>query len=138
MSSADRDRPKARLRLAGWLILAALLVYSAALAAVIVTSREDQRRPAGVIAVLGAAQYNGKPSPVLRARLDHALTLYHDRLAPVIVVLGGQATGDRESEAGTGARYLAEHGMPAAAVVALAQGRTTASSIAALGEWALR
>jgi uncharacterized SAM-binding protein YcdF (DUF218 family) len=135
LSSADRARPTSRLRLAGWFVLAALLIYTAVLAAVIVASREDQRRTVAAIAVLGAAQYNGKPSPVLRARLDHALSLYHDRLAPVIVVLGGQAEGDRESEAGVGARYLTDHGVPAAVVVALAQGRTTAGSLAALGDW---
>ena len=78
--------------------LVLVLIYVASLAGVVIASRQDQRRPADAIVVLGAAQYNGKPSPVLRARLDHALSLYREGLAPTIIVTGGIGEGDRVSE----------------------------------------
>ena len=65
------------------------IVYTVALVAVLIASQQDQRRPVDAIVVLGAAQYNGRPSPVLRARLDHALGLYREGYAPLIVVTGG-------------------------------------------------
>jgi len=69
-------------------------------------SRRDQARPAEAIVVFGAAQYNGKPSPVLRARLDHAADLYRRKLAPTIVVTGGRRPGDQSNEAAASAQYL--------------------------------
>ena len=69
---------------------------------VLVVSQQDQRQPVDAIVVLGAAQYNGRPSPVLRARLDHALGLYREGLAPLIVVTGGVGRGDTTSEAMVG------------------------------------
>ena len=63
-------------------------------------------RPSQAIIVLGAAQYNGTPSPVLAARLDHAIDLYREHIAPVIVVTGGQEPGDKFTEAGASADYL--------------------------------
>ncbi len=96
-------------------------------------SRADQRRFTQAIVVLGAAQYNGKPSPVLRARLDHALALYHAGVAHEILVLGGQAEGDHESEAQVGVHYLDEHGVAGGS--AIPEGRSTASSMAALARW---
>ncbi|HKT58974.1 MAG TPA: ElyC/SanA/YdcF family protein, partial [Gemmatimonadales bacterium] len=74
---------------AGLLLLAAVIVYTVSLVMVLVVSQQDERQPADAIVVLGAAQYNGRPSPVLRARLDHALGLYRERLAPLVVVTGG-------------------------------------------------
>lgn len=115
--------------------LVALLGYGTLLWAVIAAGREDQRRPAEAIVVMGAAQYNGKPSPVLRARLDHAADLYRARLAPRILVLGGRAEGDRESEALVGARYLVEKGVPDSGAVAISEGRSTATSMAGLALW---
>jgi hypothetical protein len=91
---------------------ALFLVYLGSLAAVISASRDDQRAPAGAIVVLGAAQYNGKPSPVLRARLDHALILYREGLAPEIVVTGGIGDGDRVSEATVARQYLVANRSP--------------------------
>lgn len=110
-------------------------VYGIALALVWRAAREDQRRAAGAIVVLGAAQYNGKPSPVLRARLDHGLALYHEGLAPLIVVTGGIGSGDRESEATVGRRYLVGLGVPDSAVVVLARGRNTDETMAAVAGW---
>jgi uncharacterized SAM-binding protein YcdF (DUF218 family) len=99
--------------------LVAVTGYGILLWAVVAAGREDQRRSAEAIVVLGAAQYNGKPSPVLRARLDHAADLYRGGLAPRILVLGGRAEGDRESEALVGARYLVENGVPDSGAVAI-------------------
>ena len=112
-----------------------LLVYLLALIDVVRVSREDQRRPVEVIAVLGAAQYNGRPSPVLRARLDHAHALYASGLAGHIVVTGGTATGDTVSEAVVGERYLRSLGVPDAVTAALPAGHSTEASIAALARW---
>ncbi|HEX7918824.1 MAG TPA: YdcF family protein [Gemmatimonadales bacterium] len=111
------------------------IVYGTALALVWRAARADQRRDAGAIVVLGAAQYNGKPSPVLRARLDHALALYTDGLAPLIVVTGGIGSGDRESEATVGRRYLLGQGVADSAVVVVAKGRDTDETMAAVAEW---
>jgi uncharacterized SAM-binding protein YcdF (DUF218 family) len=98
-------------------------------------SREDQREPADAIVVLGAAQYNGHPSPVLQARLDHAVLLYRDGLAPLIIVTGGIGTGDRTSEAAVGNRYLQGRGLPPGALVVRAEGRTTEESMRAVSGW---
>jgi uncharacterized SAM-binding protein YcdF (DUF218 family) len=113
-----------------------LLVYVASLAAVIAASRHDQHTPADAIVVLGAAQYNGKPSPVLRARLDHALGLYREGLAPEMVVTGGIGDGDRVSEATVARQYLLAHGVPATAIVVRPEGRSTRASMVSVAEWA--
>ena len=76
------------------------------------TARQDDATEASAIVVLGAAQYDGTPSPVFEARLDHALDLYRDGLAPVIVVTGGNQPGDRFTEATAGANYLLRKGVP--------------------------
>jgi uncharacterized SAM-binding protein YcdF (DUF218 family) len=95
----------------------------------------DQREPADAIVVLGAAQYNGHPSPVLRARLDHAVRLYKEHLAPLILVTGGVGTGDLTSEALVGDRYLQSRGVPLAAIVVRSEGRTTEESMRSVGAW---
>jgi len=117
-------------------IVAPLLVYSLAFLAVVFASRQDQRRLVNAIVVLGAAQYNGKPSPVLRARLDHALELYQEGLAGTMVVTGGIGEGDRVSEATVGRQYLVGHGVPDSAVVVCPDGRSTQASIRSVAEWA--
>lgn len=94
-------------------------------------SRSDGARDAEAIVVLGAAQYDGEPSPVLRNRLDHALELYEDGRAPLIVVTGGRQEGDRFTEATTGYNYLREHGVPDDAILKEVQGKTTYESLAA-------
>lgn len=112
------------------------LGYAVSFAWVVAASRQDQRRPTDAIVVLGAAQYSGRPSPVLTARLEHALTLYRERLAPVLVVTGGIGQGDRESEATVARRWLVSHEVPLGAVVVQPEGNTTATSIAAVARWA--
>jgi uncharacterized SAM-binding protein YcdF (DUF218 family) len=119
----------------GLLLLTAATVYTIALITVLVVSQQDQRRPVDAIVVLGAAQYNGRPSPVLRARLDHALQLYQAGLAPRIVVTGGVGRGDTTSEAIVGRNYLLTHDIPPAAVVVQPQGRSTQASMTAVAAW---
>jgi uncharacterized SAM-binding protein YcdF (DUF218 family) len=93
--------------------------------------RADKARPAEALVVLGAAQYNGRPSPVLRARLDHVAHLYRRGLAPVVVVTGGRATGDRFTESAASANYLHSRGVPDAAILREAGGRNSWESLAA-------
>lgn len=120
------------------LLLAGGIAYTVALIMVLVVSQQDQRQPVDAIVVLGAAQYNGRPSPVLRARLDHALSLYREQQAPRVVVTGGVGRGDTTSEAQVGRRYLMAHGVPEDAVVAESEGRTTMASMNAVTGWLRR
>jgi uncharacterized SAM-binding protein YcdF (DUF218 family) len=95
------------------------------------SARKDAARPSDAIVVLGAAQYDGRPSPVLAARLDHALELYEADVAPVIVVTGGRRLGDRFTEATAAATYLHEHGVPDTAIMRETNGRSSWQSLAA-------
>jgi uncharacterized SAM-binding protein YcdF (DUF218 family) len=97
-------------------------------------SARDEARPADAILVLGAAEYRGRPSPVLKARLDHALDLWSRKLAPAVITTGG-AGGDPDfTEGGVGRSYLISHNVPAEAIIVEPEGETTAHSIAAAGE----
>jgi uncharacterized SAM-binding protein YcdF (DUF218 family) len=89
----------------------------------------DAARPAQAIVVLGAAQYRGRPSPVLRARLDHAVGLYARGIAPQLVVTGGIAEGDTASEAAVGRIYALAAGVPDSAILLENEGRTTGQSL---------
>ena len=82
--------------------------------------------------VLGAAQYDGTPSPALKARLDHALELWKAGVSPVIVVTGGKQEGDRFTEAASGANYLIARGVPDEAIMREVQGRNTYQSLASV------
>lgn len=93
--------------------------------------RHDEAHPAEAIVVLGAAQYNGRPSPVLAARLDHAADLYEQGVAPVVVVTGGRAEGDRFTESSASANYLHTKGVPDDAILRENQGRNSWQSLAA-------
>jgi uncharacterized SAM-binding protein YcdF (DUF218 family) len=84
----------------------------------------DQAAPSDAIAVLGAAEYDGQPSPVFRARLDHARELYNRGIAPLIIVLGGTG-GDEYSEGAVGRDYLMSFGIPESAIIAETQSRNT-------------
>jgi uncharacterized SAM-binding protein YcdF (DUF218 family) len=114
-----------------WLGVAALLYVSATFAQVWWTAGHDGARQADAILVLGAAQYDGTPSPVFRARLDHAADLFGRGLAPVVVVTGGRQEGDVTSEAWTAYGYLRERGVPDAALRVEVDARTSYESIAA-------
>ena len=89
----------------------------------------DQAAPADLICVFGAAEYNGRPSRVLRARLEHALDLYRRGMAPVILTLGGSAPGDLSSEGEVGASFLHANGVPMSAIIAETESRTTEESV---------
>ena len=91
--------------------------------------QHDNRRHVDAIVVLGAAQYNGRPSAVLAARLDHAIELYKAGYAPYFVVTGGKLPGDRLTEAATGHNYAVARGVPASAILAETTGSTTLESI---------
>ncbi len=97
-------------------------------------STVDEAQPAGVILVLGAAEYNGRPSPVLKSRLDHALELYRRKLAPRILTTGGAGGDPVFTEGGVGRAYLIAHGVPSEAISAETEGETTVESIALAGE----
>lgn len=109
--------------------------YLVSFLAVLIVSRTDQRQHADAIVILGAAQYDGRPSPVLQARLDHGAALFEQKLAPIIMVTGGIVAGDRMSEATAGRRYLVSHGIPPEAVVVQPEGRSTAGSMDAVAAW---
>ena len=89
----------------------------------------EEREPADAIVVMGAAQYDGRPSPVFAARLDHAIDLFHDGVAPRLIVTGGKREGDRTTEAASAKRYAIEHGVPEEAILSEDASRTTLQSI---------
>jgi uncharacterized SAM-binding protein YcdF (DUF218 family) len=88
---------------------------------------QDQAAPSDAIGVFGAAEYDGRPSPVYRARLDHAFELYHHGIAPLIVTLGGSG-GDQYSEGAVGREYLESKGVPEEAIIAETESRNTEDS----------
>lgn len=98
---------------------------------VVLASGQESHQPAQAIIVLGAAQYDGRPSPVLRARLDHAVELYQDGVAPTVVVTGGKQPGDRFTEAAASYVYLRDHGVPGFALLREEKGSNTWEQLAA-------
>lgn len=105
--------------------------WAVSLALVVRAARRDAAAPARAIIVLGAAQWDGRPSPVLRARLAHAAALWRRGLAPLVIVTGGVGAGDTTSEAAVGGRWLREAGLPDSALVVEATGRATEPSLRA-------
>jgi uncharacterized SAM-binding protein YcdF (DUF218 family) len=114
------------------IVVAMFVVWASSAAAVLVWSSRDEAQPAQVIVVLGAAQYAGKPSPVLRARLDHALELWDRHLASLLILTGGTGAGDTTSEAAVGRNYARKHGVPDSAILVENEGRTTSESMRAV------
>ena len=94
----------------------------------------EEAQPADVILVLGAAEYRGRPSPVLRARLDHALELYERKLAPRILTTGGRGGDPVFTEGGVGRSYLTSRGVPSEAIIVENEGESTVQSTAMAGE----
>lgn len=114
----------------GWLIGFLMIgAWIVSLVAVVVWERRDTARPASAIVVLGAAQYVGRPSPVLRARIDHAIALWRRGYAPRIIFTGGFGDRDTTSEAAVSQRYAIEHGVPARNILIENSGRSTAESL---------
>lgn len=126
-----------------WIALAAVALTASGMALVSVAyvtrrieqqSTRDEARRADVILVLGAAEYNGRPSPVFRARLDHALELYHRGLARLVMTTGGSG-GDRVfTEGGVGRSYLIAQGVPSERIVVESEAGSTVESTAMAGE----
>jgi uncharacterized SAM-binding protein YcdF (DUF218 family) len=89
----------------------------------------DEQREADAIVVMGAAQYDGRPSPLFAARLDHAIDLFHDGIAPNLIVTGGKQEGDRTTEAASARSYAISHEVPDDAILSEDHSRTTLQSI---------
>jgi len=125
-------------RAVGGIFLAVVLLgltWAAIVVAVALHAARDEATGADAITVLGAAQYNGRPSPVFRARLNHAAALYQRGLAPIVLVTGGVGPGDTLNEANVGRDYLLRLGLPGDAVVPLAGGDDTYASIDQVKRW---
>lgn len=111
-------------------VLAVVVAYYViSLVQVVQAGRTDARDPVDAIVVLGAAQYDGRPSAQLRARLDHAVTLWESEVAPVIMVTGGKQPDDRFTEAEASRRYLVDRGVPNEAILMEDAGRSTYESL---------
>lgn len=130
------DRPRGHRR---WVVAIAIVLLAmflgvlALMAAIYAQARNDEAREVDAIVVMGAAQYNGRPSSVLAARLDHALTLYQDGYAQVIIVTGGKMEGDAYTEAGVSEQYLLDRGVPRHAIFREDDGTDTWESMQAVG-----
>lgn len=129
----ERQAIRRRVRLGVALLLTAGFVAAASLwfhwvySQIIRYAHENQAAPADAIAVLGAAEWDGRPSPVYRARLDHALDLYRRGIAPLIITVGGPG-GDQYTEGSVGAQYLISMGVPEQDVIAETHSRDTEQS----------
>jgi vancomycin permeability regulator SanA len=138
---ADRGDETRRRGRRGWwplrvllMVLALFLLVPFAVAGrVWYAARQDDHPKSDAIIVLGAAQYNGRPSPTLQWRLVHALKLYNQGVAPAIVTVGGKRPGDNYTEAAAGRRWLTDHGVPGSRVVAVSAGYDTLTSLEAVG-----
>ncbi|MGH9156450.1 MAG: YdcF family protein [Acidimicrobiales bacterium] len=118
-------------KVASVLLASLLLYFGVTFVQVVMASRRDQAREVQAIVVFGAAQYDGRPSPVLAARLDHAADLYKRGLAARVVVTGGKQAGDRVTEATVSAEYLVRHGVPEPAILREVTGRNSWEQLAA-------
>ncbi|WP_156119018.1 YdcF family protein [Modestobacter caceresii] len=119
-------------RVLGAAVTAALLLAASTATAIWWIARQDARPASDAIVVLGSAQYNGVPSSIFEARLEHARELYDEGVAPVIVTVGGKATGDTFTEAEAGRDYLAQNGVPEDALLAVPEGVDTLESVRAV------
>ena len=113
-------------------IMAATIAAAFAAYRIVDQGGRDEQRPADAIVVLGAAQYDGRPSPVFAARLDHAIELYHAGVAPTFIVTGGKQEGDRTTEAASARAYAIARDVPESAILVEDRSRTTLGSIRAV------
>jgi len=116
------------------IVVVLLVLWLSSAVGVVFWGSRDRAQTADAIVVLGAAQYVGHPSPVLKARLDHAITLWSRGLAPVLIVTGGMGVGDTTSEGAVSRQYVMKHGIPDSAILVENQGRTTRESLRAVAE----
>ncbi len=110
-----------------------LIFYVISCIRIVRQSGHDEARPADAIIVFGAAEYDGRPSPVFRARLDHAYTLYEKKLAPIVIVSGGAGGDPKFSEGGVGRDYLNARGIPDRHLIAETQGDSTSETAERVG-----
>lgn len=115
-------------------LLLGFVVWGSVVAAVYMYGRRDAAAPADAIVVLGAAQYDGRPSPVLRARLDHAIELYRRGMAPTMIMTGGVGVGDTVSEAVVARRYAIRSGVPPQAILLEGGGLSSVESMRTVSE----
>lgn len=113
----------------GWLLVAVVILWLGSIGLIVAAGARPEIRRADAVLVLGAAQYNGRPSPVLQARLDHGIALYKRGLARMMVFTGGVGVGDTMSEAEVSRRYAISKGVPAAAILVERRGVTSAESV---------
>lgn len=128
-----RAAASARLWLAwfAWLFIGAFVIWVTTILLILYAGARPVIREADAILVLGAAQYNGRPSPVLQARVDHAIDLFHRGLARKLVFTGGVGAGDTVSEGEVARRYAMKHDVPSSAILVERHGVTSAESVAA-------
>lgn len=124
--------PRSYLRRTVAITAVVLIAWVIVMVAVGRVGRRDEARRADAIVVLGAAQYVGRPSPVLRARVDHAVSLWKRGLAPTLILTGGTGVGDTTSEAAVARKYAMSRGVPDRAIVVEIKGRTTSESMRAV------
>lgn len=125
-------KPRSYLRMAAAIVGVVLIAWVVSMVMVDRAGRRDQAQEADAIVVLGAAQYVGRPSPVLRARVDHAISLWKRGLAPTLILTGGTGVGDTTSEAAVARKYAMSRGVPDRAIVVEIKGRTTSESMRAV------
>jgi uncharacterized SAM-binding protein YcdF (DUF218 family) len=120
------------LRLAGWTVVGAVVLSGYMAIRISAQGERDEQRQSDAIVVLGAAQFNGTPSEVFEARLQHAVELYKAGIAPYLVVTGGKLPGDRTTEAASARNWAIAHGVPAEAILGENHGRNTLESVEAV------
>ncbi|HET6178275.1 MAG TPA: YdcF family protein [Candidatus Sulfotelmatobacter sp.] len=133
MTANQHPQPRWWLRLLVLAAIAVVLFFAITVIRIIRTASLQETHAADAIVVFGAAEYSGRPSPVLRARLDHALDLFHRGVAPVVITTGGAAADPSFSEGGVGRDYLMHHGVPERSLIAETQGNDTAESAVRVG-----
>jgi uncharacterized SAM-binding protein YcdF (DUF218 family) len=136
-ASSDKPHPFATFlrRVLGLVLLVALAWSLWVVHCINRVAREDQAQPADAIAVFGAAEYSGRPSPVFHARLDHAARLYQKQIAPLVITLGGGSDRDSgKTEGGVGRDYLLAQGVPFAAIIAETDSFTTSQQAQRLAQ----
>ena len=134
MATGGRALLELARRLVLALLVSALGLWLLSAVGVLLWSNKDEARPADAIVVLGAAQYAGHPSPVLKARLDHGIDLWRRNPAGLLVFTGGSGPGDTTSEAEVGRSYARKRGVPDSAIVVETTGRTTSESMGSVAE----
>jgi len=125
-------KPRSYLRITVAIAAVVLVAWVISMVMVDRVGRRDEAQRADAIVVLGAAQYVGRPSPVLRARVDHAVALWKRGLAPTLILTGGTGVGDTTSEAAVARKYAMSRGVPDRAIVVEIKGRTTSESMRAV------